>query len=75
MMKKNLISLISFFALCVAILCSTVSCSSQKLMYDKKKSSGYNNVRDNKPKWSGTQNSKKTKYVIKNHKRKTRPAY
>ena len=73
MIKKKLISFISLFILCVAILCGTTSCSSQKYVYSSKKNSGYGKVRNNKPKWNATQNSKQTKYIIKNKKKKYRP--
>ena len=75
MIKKKLIRLIPFFILCVAILCSTISCSSQKSVYSAKKAPGYKKERINKPKWSYTKNNKKTKYVIKKYKKKKTPYY
>jgi len=75
MIKKRLVRFIPFFILCIAILCSTISCSSQKVIHAKKKSPEYKNVRDNKPRWAHTKNSKKTKHVIKDHKRKKHRPY
>jgi hypothetical protein len=73
MTKKKLIRFIPFFILCIAILCGTTSCSSQKVIHAKKKAPGYKNVRNNNPKWNYTQNSKQTKYVIKHKSKKRRP--
>jgi len=75
MIKKRLIRFIPFLVLCITMLCGATSCSSQKVIHAKKKSPEYKDVRDNKPKWTHTKNSKKTKYVIKNHKKKKHRPY
>jgi len=76
MIKKRFISfIIPFFILCAVMLCGTTSCSSQKSIYGKKKAPAYKSVRNNSPKWNYTQNNSKTKYVIKDHKRKKHHPY
>ena len=75
MKKKRFIDFILLFILCIAVVCGTTSCSSKKAIYGRKKAPEYKSVRNNKPKWSYTQNNRTTKYVIKNHKRKKHHPY